>query len=851
MIPSEIILSSEPALEHCTDAAAFFRILHPEGGVFEIRSINCPDRRGGTYTGTASGYFIDAATAAKSVIKIESLHPPAVYVTLNPVEPALLARAVNRIAPRAKTTSLDSDIARRRWLFVDIDSRRPSGISATDAELRAADKLSDNMLAELRAAGWPEPLQAMSGNGRHLLWRVDLPNDDDSTALVKSVLTEFARRFNSDGAEVDCSTFNASRIIKVAGTVARKGDPIIGVAGMEDRPHRQSWFIPPAADLEVVPAELLRDLLQPKPEPVPGHAPHPPKVSPQRQSRKQGKATPNERASKYLAEMEPSISGQHGAKKLFAAACKCIHKFGLSDADTMATLLESFNPRCEPPWPENSIERAIKAAHEKGKPEEPIGNDFAGPSEPEDGGAADEWGGDGLPSLSDVPPEFVAAEYLTSKTYEGTPTLRYWAGSFWLWTDGRYVELTKDDVRGDLVRYLQGQYCEIRTQAVGHALLNISARCAILSSVSMPRWLDGGDELGRAWKPEGIFVTRDRIIHLPSLADGVTPYSVPATPKYFSATAADCKFNPDAPPPRRWLQFLDDLFGGDRQSIELLRQWFGYMLTADTSHQKILLMVGPKRSGKGTIARLLRALVGERNCAAPTLAGLATNFGLQCLLGKTCAVIGDARLSGRTDVAATTERLLSISGEDAQTIDRKHREPITTQLRSRFTIISNELPRLNDASGALAGRLLLLRFTQSFYGRENKGLTSELMEERAGILLWAIGGWASLRGAGRFTEPASSRELLDQLGEITSPVAAFVADRCELRPDGSEPLDDLYAAFREWSDRNGIDRPSSKPVFSRDLTAAFPELTRSRVPATLSIGSKETVVGGLQLGVRF
>src|SRR5262249_61592822 len=128
-------------------------------------------------------------------------------------------------------------------------------------------------------------------------------------------------------------------------------------------------------------------------------------------------------------------------------------------------------------------------------------------------------------------------------------------------------------------------------------------------------------------------------------------------------------------------------------AIATLQEWFGYCLLPDTSQQKILLAVGPKRSGKGTIARVLRGLVGIENTAGPTLAGLGTNFGLWPLLGKTLAIISDARLSGRTDAAVVTERLLSISGEDAQTIDRKNRSHVTCHLPTPFVILTNQLPQ--------------------------------------------------------------------------------------------------------------------------------------------------------------
>ena len=70
-----------------------------------------------------------------------------------------------------------------------------------------------------------------------------------------------------------------------------------------------------------------------------------------------------------------------------------------------------------------------------------------------------------------------------------------------------------------------------------------------------------------------------------------------------------------------------------------------------------MMLVGPKRSGKGTIARILTDLIGKANVAGPTLSGLGTNFGLAPLIGKPLAIIDDARLSGKADASVIAERL--------------------------------------------------------------------------------------------------------------------------------------------------------------------------------------------------
>jgi len=197
----------------------------------------------------------------------------------------------------------------------------------------------------------------------------------------------------------------------------------------------------------------------------------------------------------------------------------------------------------------------------------------------------------------------------------------------------------------------------------------------------------------------------------------------PCTPEYFALNCLAFPYDPNARPSEEWLRFLSSLWPDDKDAIQTLQEWFGYCLTVDTSQQKMLLLVGPKRSGKGTIGRILTALIGENNISAPTLGSLTSNFGLQPLLGKQLAIISDARLSGRADQPIVVERLLAISGEDGITVDRKNKSQLTVKLPVRFMIMTNELPKLNDASGALASRFIVLTLRNSFYGKEDTKLS--------------------------------------------------------------------------------------------------------------------------------
>ena len=289
------------------------------------------------------------------------------------------------------------------------------------------------------------------------------------------------------------------------------------------------------------------------------------------------------------------------------------------------------------------------------------------------------------------------------------------------------------------------------------------------------------------WPADEILPAKNALVHLPSLMEGVSR-TMPPTPRFFNAYALEYDFDPTAPPPLEWLSFLEQIWGTDAESIAALQEWFGYLLTPDTKQQKILMMVGPKRSGRGTIARVLKALAGANSVVNPTLSTLARPFGLASFIGKPIAVFPDARLSSRPDNAAIVECLLSISGEDDQTIDRKHMRAWTGKLSTRFVLISNELPRLRDVSGALAGRLIILRFTRSFYGQEDLALFDRLRPELPGILRWAIAGWERLNRRGRFIQPGSARELVATMDELTSPIAAFLRDRCIVDADAICPV---------------------------------------------------------------
>jgi P4 family phage/plasmid primase-like protien len=293
---------------------------------------------------------------------------------------------------------------------------------------------------------------------------------------------------------------------------------------------------------------------------------------------------------------------------------------------------------------------------------------------------------------------------------------------------------------------------------------------------------------------------------------------LPPDPRFINRNASPVVYDPDAPPPRRWLAFLEEVFPDDAEVRDTLQEVVGYLLTQDTSQQKVFCMVGPTRSGKGTVSRVVQSLLGEGNYTSPTAGNLSRGeFGLQGLIGKTLATISDMRMGRNSDPATLSENLLRISGEDEVSVNRKFKEPWEGRLSTRFLILSNEVPQFRDTSGAIVARLILLRGHVSFLGREDPGLQRKLRQELPGILNWALEGLARLRRRGHFVQPASSAAELKEAVGLASPVKAFARKRLRQAPGVVTAKAEVWWAFTEWVEDEGLTYTGTMGHFFKDL----------------------------------
>jgi putative DNA primase/helicase len=408
-------------------------------------------------------------------------------------------------------------------------------------------------------------------------------------------------------------------------------------------------------------------------------------------------------------------------------------------------------------------------------------------------------------------------------TREAMFTLRHWRGAFWCWQVSHWIELEDRAVRSQLYGFTENAYFAVgdrvtswapNRRKIGDLAEALAAICILSSDIDQPSWLDG--------TATGVIVAVEN-----GLLDVEQLRLLPHTPNFFNQIAVPFAYNPRAEPPANWRAFLAEVWPDEPDAINVLGEWFGYVIAGLLYLHKILLMVGPTRGGKGVIARILSALIGVKNVAGPTLNSLGGEFGLAPLIGKSLAIISDARLGKNSNIVV--ERLLSISGEDTITVNRKYREQWNGKLPCRLHVISNELPRLGDASTAIVGRFVLLLTTRSWLGKEDHELEQRLRGELPGILNWSLDGLKRLTADNHnaYTRVASADEAIIAMRDLASPVAAFVRERCEIGTDKEVEVDRLYDNYKDWCQES--EHPKhSKSVFGRDLRAAAPTLRKIR-----------------------
>jgi putative DNA primase/helicase len=427
----------------------------------------------------------------------------------------------------------------------------------------------------------------------------------------------------------------------------------------------------------------------------------------------------------------------------------------------------------------------------------------------------------------DVVKVFLAEKH----AYDDTLTLRYWRGGFWRWVGPRWVELDKDHVRKLLYEFTDSALYIKRTndgdkhmpwlpndRRISALVDAMKAACETPADIDAPVWLDGR-------KTGTIVACGNGLLQL----DGRK--LIPHTPHFFNLQALPFNYDSAAASPI-WDGFMRELWGEDDEPPKALEEMMGAAVAGKLDLHRILVLVGPPRGGKSLIASTFEALVGPMNTSWVSLTGLTDDRTLSSLIGKSLVINSDIRATRRRG-PEIAEVLLRISGQDSFTIDRKYKEAWTGPLHVLVVQISNELPTIRDASGALASRYLPLILTQSWLGREDPTLKERLMAELPGILNRALAGLDAIEANGRFTVPKASQEVAEELVEMASPMMRFVQERLTVMPEAGNRDDymvetgELLRAYNDWAMSNHEEQINRSRLGQR-LRAVLPQVQRAQ-----------------------
>jgi len=421
-----------------------------------------------------------------------------------------------------------------------------------------------------------------------------------------------------------------------------------------------------------------------------------------------------------------------------------------------------------------------------------------------------------------------ARKFLQSNyAVEGGFKLVHYAQEFFIYTGTHYTFIEEATIRSQMYKFLDKCQKQDRKGNLVPFNANPAAVNAALDALKSivhlandpnskpPVWLDGF-ELNNP-PAEKLISMQNGLFQMDQLV--LFPHSI----GFFTYNSLPFEYDPTAKCPQ-WLKFLNDVWGDDKEAIELLQEYFGYILSGDTKQQKFLNIIGPRRSGKGTINRVLTDLLGQANVVSPQMEELCDTFGLQPWLGKQLASFTDARVTPKNS-AGVVSQLLRIVGADTVTVNRKNKESWSGYLPTRIIVYSNEMLQLAENSNALTGRMLVLTMTNSFYGKEDVTLSDRLTEELAGIFNWAIEGHIrrTKRIGQRFIQPKSAEGTLELMTELSNPLAAFMSEVVDFGDGFEVGKDDLFACYKHWAIKKNY-HPGTEMSFKRRFLAATQEL---------------------------
>jgi len=229
--------------------------------------------------------------------------------------------------------------------------------------------------------------------------------------------------------------------------------------------------------------------------------------------------------------------------------------------------------------------------------------------------------------------------------------------------------------------------------------------------------------------------------------------------------------------PEKWLKFLDDVFDGDDdkdQKIAVIQEWFGYCMDRSLNLHKALVLYGDGGNGKSVILDVLAAIFPH--ITRLEWHELNEQRNLERLVGSWVNIATEISYKDNT---GTTGFKKAIAGE-TMTANPKYKQPFDFKPHGVFR------------------RLMVINLNNSFVGKEDWSLTSKLIKEMPGILVWANIGLQRLRKNHKFTEvPSNLLELAEYRRAINS-LQSFYDEELEMYEGQTLSFSEFYRKYTSY-----------------------------------------------------
>jgi len=637
----------------------------------------------------------------------------------------------------------------------------------------------------------------MSGNGCYALYRVDMPNDQASTALLKDVLGTLAARFNTDAAHIDATVYNAARIIGLVGTLKVKGDET------PERPHRRSHVLSAPETIRAVILEQLRNLV-------------PPQVSPSvpvMTSGPTGTGAPALRDMLDAAGIEyrEQPPDANGVTWYHVPRCP-FHEDGRDFECGVGQKLpdgpyagHGFHPECvDKGWQEWKLALGLQVGRRTTALSRPSAEQ---PRKPTDFARTDTGNAELFAHLFG---DRLRYDHLRRRWL-------VWAGQHWeVDADGAVTRLAIDAVRQ---RYLEAMLLPDLDDRKLQARFAVASenRQRLEAMLSVARNEPPISERGDSWDRDPLLLG---VVN--GAVDLRTGVLLPGEPGQGITKFTPLRFDPSASCPR-WLQFLNEIFSGDEELIDFIWRAAGYSLTGDTSEQCVFACFGTGSNGKSVLLSIMRKLAGTYAYNAPFSVFELQNRGN---IPNDVAALAGARLVTSSETNEGTRlneaRLKALTGNDPITARFLNREFFTFYAEAKFWLAVNHRPRVEDESFGFWRRVRLIPFNRTFDKDQDKGLEAKLVRELPGILAWAVAG--CLEWQRRGLEPPTVVTAATEAYRVESdPLAPFLEERCVTGDDYVVGATAVLRDYQAWASRNGLRRQEilTSPTFGKKMAARF------------------------------